>query len=160
MEREEIVVGLDGTPSARAALRWAAAQAKLTGCRLRALNIFEWPYLVSADGELVWDARGPGNPPEDHRRQLQATFDSVSPCDDWRLELFQGHPGKVLAHQAEDARLLVVGTGEHVGLGRVLLGSTSHYCLSHARCPVVCVPVVPAVTARHDADAERLARRS
>ena len=38
------------------------------------------------------------------------------------------------------SRLLVVGTGEHVGLGRIMLGSTSHYCLGHAPCPVVAVP--------------------
>jgi hypothetical protein len=35
----------------------------------------------------------------------------------------------------------VVGTREHTGWGRVLGGSVSHYCLSHAHCPVVAVPV-------------------
>jgi hypothetical protein len=34
----------------------------------------------------------------------------------------------------------VVGTREHVGLGRLLVGSISHYCLTHATCPVVAVP--------------------
>ena len=36
----------------------------------------------------------------------------------------------------------MVGTGEHVGLGRIRLGSTSHYCLGHASCPVVAVPAL------------------
>jgi hypothetical protein len=36
--------------------------------------------------------------------------------------------------------VLVVGTHEHLGLGRVLHGSVSHYVLSHAPCPVVAVP--------------------
>jgi nucleotide-binding universal stress UspA family protein len=46
----------------------------------------------------------------------------------------------LLRRQSEEADLLVVGTGDHVGLGRLLVGSVSHYCLSHAKCPVVAVP--------------------
>jgi nucleotide-binding universal stress UspA family protein len=58
----------------------------------------------------------------------------------WVLEVRQGRPGHVLADLSGEAALLVVGTGDHVGLRRVLLGSVSHYCLSHAACPVVAVP--------------------
>jgi hypothetical protein len=36
--------------------------------------------------------------------------------------------------------LLVVGTREHVGLARLVSGSVSRYCLSHAQCLVVIVP--------------------
>jgi hypothetical protein len=43
-------------------------------------------------------------------------------------------------HAAERAALSVVGTREHVGLGRLLSGSVSHYCLSHALCPIVAAP--------------------
>ena len=42
--------------------------------------------------------------------------------------------------RSKDAKLVVVGTREHVGLDRLLAGSVSHYCLSHAACPVVAVP--------------------
>jgi nucleotide-binding universal stress UspA family protein len=38
----------------------------------------------------------------------------------------------------------VVGTGEHTGVRRLLEGSVSHYCLSHAACPVVAVPAARA----------------
>jgi nucleotide-binding universal stress UspA family protein len=53
-----------------------------------------------------------------------------------------GKSGQVLVDASRHSRLLVVGTGEHVGLGRIMLGSTSHYCLGHASCPVVAVPAL------------------
>ena len=64
----------------------------------------------------------------------------VSPRPDWVLQFASGDTGPVLVRQSEDARLLVLGTREHVGLGRLVSGSVSHYCLSHAVCPVVAVP--------------------
>jgi Universal stress protein family len=51
-----------------------------------------------------------------------------------------GYAGEVLVARSRDAQLLVVGTREYAGLGRLLVGSVSHYCLSHASCPVVAVP--------------------
>ena len=69
-------------------------------------------------------------------------FQTIEPEDSWSLEFAVGKAGRALLHRSRDAHLLVVGTGEHVGLGRVLLGSTSHYCLSHASCPVVAVPAI------------------
>jgi nucleotide-binding universal stress UspA family protein len=65
----------------------------------------------------------------------------VSPRPDWVLQFASGDTGPVLVRQSEDARLLVLGTREHVGLGRLVSGSVGHYCLSHAVCPVVAVPL-------------------
>jgi len=31
----------------------------------------------------------------------------------------------------------------HVGIGRIVSGPVSHYCLSHGQCPVVAVPAAP-----------------
>ena len=67
-------------------------------------------------------------------------FEDISPRPDWLIQFATGEPGPVLVRQSRDSQLLVVGTREHVGLGRVLVGSVSHYCLSHADCPVVAVP--------------------
>ena len=52
-----------------------------------------------------------------------------------------GEPGWVLVSVASQAvDLLVVGTGRHGGLSRLLHGSVSRYCLARARCPVLAVP--------------------
>jgi nucleotide-binding universal stress UspA family protein len=46
----EIVVGLDDSPSSRAALDWAAAQARSVGAVLRAVHVLDWPYGLSSAG--------------------------------------------------------------------------------------------------------------
>jgi nucleotide-binding universal stress UspA family protein len=56
MTTNEIVVGIDDSPSARAALRWAAEYARAMGAALRAIHVVDWPeghdlytYAVVAD---------------------------------------------------------------------------------------------------------------
>ena len=48
--RNEIVVGLDDSPSSRAALDWAAEQARGVGAVLRAVHVLDWPYGLSSAG--------------------------------------------------------------------------------------------------------------
>jgi nucleotide-binding universal stress UspA family protein len=141
--RNEIVVGLDDSPSSKAALNWAAEHAKSVGAVLRAIHVLDWPYGLSSAGfpapvdfmdlsrEELQNA---------YRQSITAVFDAISPRPDWILQFASGDTGPVLVRQSKDARLLVVGTREHVGLGRLVSGSVSHYCLSHAACPVVAVP--------------------
>ena len=76
-------------------------------------------------------------------------FEAVSPLPNWILQFASGDTGHILVEQSQDARLLVVGTREHAGLRRLLSGSVSHYCLSHAACPVVAVPAPAVDRAEH-----------
>lgn len=152
MITNEIVVGFDESPSAEAALAWAVEHAKRTGCSVRAVHVFSralgpellaGPFLLE---ELVYSQTD--TVPSDVRTRLSTLFETVSPRPNWRLDFLPGDPGHVLVEVSRRSHLLVVGTREHVGLGRVLLGSTSHYCLSHASCPVVAVPQ-PSVSSPH-----------
>jgi Universal stress protein family len=43
MTADEIIVGIDDSPSARAALHWAAAYARSTGAALPAIQVVDWP---------------------------------------------------------------------------------------------------------------------
>jgi nucleotide-binding universal stress UspA family protein len=141
--RNEIVAGLDDSPSGKAALEWAAQQARSTGAVLRAVHALDWPYGRSSAGfPRPIDATNVTREEiqESYRQAITAVFDAASPDPDWILQFASGDAGPVLVRQAKDARLLVVGTREHVGLGRVLTSSVSHYCLSHVLCPVVAVP--------------------
>jgi nucleotide-binding universal stress UspA family protein len=138
-----VVVGLDASPAAAEALRWAARYARAVGADLHAVHAFVWSereaVLLPTDPTMLHSSGRPlraVQPPED----IGQLFASVQPEPDWTLRCFLGDPGPLLQSQAKDADLLVVGTGEHVGLGRLLVGSVSHYCLSHATCPVVAVP--------------------
>jgi nucleotide-binding universal stress UspA family protein len=138
-----VVVGLDASPAAAEALRWGARYARAVGADLYAVHAFVWSereaVFLPTDPNAL-DSSGkplrPVQPPDD----IGQLFAAVQPESSWTLRGFMGDPGPVLRSQAHDADLLVVGTGQHVGLGRLLVGSVSHYCLSHAKCPVVAVP--------------------
>jgi nucleotide-binding universal stress UspA family protein len=143
MTRNEIVVGLDDSPSAKVGLRWAAEQAIRRQAVLRAVHVFDWPYgprdntvdAPRSNASVTFDAAQAA-----YLAGITRVFDEISPRPDWLIQFAKGEPGPVLVRQSHDSQLLVVGTREHVGLGRLLTGSISHYCLSHARCPVVAVP--------------------
>ncbi len=142
---EVIIVGLDESDSGRAALTWAATYARLTGSPLRAISIVDWPtgLVGAADGGLPLETLVLF-PNDEQSQEIQGAtrsiFDQVNPETSWDLQFRVGHVGRILTEESLGAQLLVIGTGEHVGFGRVLIGSTSHYCLSHASCPVVAVP--------------------
>jgi nucleotide-binding universal stress UspA family protein len=149
--RNEIVVGLDDSPSGKAALQWAAQQAKITGAALRAVHGLGGPYGLGSAGipPPIHPMEATPIPPielapeelqDAYRNVITAVFEAVSPSPDWVLDFVTGYAGEVLVSRSRDAQLLVVGTREHAGLGRLLVGSVSHYCLSHASCPVVAVP--------------------
>jgi nucleotide-binding universal stress UspA family protein len=143
---DEIVVGLDDSEPSRAALKWAADQARLSGSTLRAVYVSDWPTGVRAGGRplVVEDLLfvQEGELEHTNRAVITEIFQEITPRDDWSLEFAMGKSGHVLVDASRHSRLLVVGTGEHVGLGRIMLGSTSHYCLGHASCPVVAVPAL------------------
>jgi len=82
------------------------------------------------------------------REAIEAVFDSAQPDAGWHLKFASGEVAPSLVAESIGASLLVVGTKEHVGIGRLVYGSVSHYCLSHAHCPMVAVP------AARDRDAE------
>jgi len=148
-----IVVGVDRSPQSLAALRWAVEEARRWGAALRIVHA----WLAAST-----DARpGLHEPDEERQRRAahehQATMDwAAELLDDaaanlsYTVEAIEGAPGPVLSDIATTADLLIVGTGEHVGLDRVVHGSVSHHCVGHASCPVVSVPshVVRRVHAR------------
>ena len=145
MTRNEIVVGLDDSPSAKVALRWAAEQAILSHAVLRAIHVLDWPYRPS--NTPLPARRHDVDPTFDevqaaYLASITKVFDDISPRPDWLIQFATGEPGPVLVRQSRDSQLLVVGTREHVGFGRLLVSSISHYCLSHASCPVVAVPAL------------------
>lgn len=143
MDQGTIVVGVDDSKQARAALRWAAAQARSTGCVLHGIHVLEWPRTTDMYGyAVVADQVLPDGADLDsfYRVPSEEVFAEVDPEPDWRLTFAQGHAGHVLVDASRDARMLVLGACEHTGVMRLLNGSTGHYCLNHVECPLVAVP--------------------
>lgn len=138
-----VVVGVDSSPAARAALGWAANWATLTGAQLRAIHAI----TPRVDGSPSWFPGVAGwasydDTAADNRERVEVTrmFDEIPPRHRWTLESVHGPAGPVLVEACVDAELLVIGTRRLKGLSRVLEGSVSEYGLRHAPCPVAVVP--------------------
>jgi nucleotide-binding universal stress UspA family protein len=140
MERQErIVVGVDGSGPSIKALEWAIEQARRTGAKVEAVQAWEVPTMYGS-GMMVL----PGGEEFDKsaRQSLEAAVtNALAGRMDVEVEhhTVGGHPAKALIDMAEGADLLVVGSRGHGGFVGALVGSVSHYCVSHASCPVVIV---------------------
>jgi nucleotide-binding universal stress UspA family protein len=121
-------------------VQWAAAQAALTGAELDIVHV--WGLEPSDMYGPTGDIRDAVLP--DLRKRLEEMItDAIGASTGstaWTLDIVQGPPGPTLVQRARSADLLVVGTGEHAGVRRLVAGSVSHHCLSHAHVPVVAVP--------------------
>ena len=139
----EVIVGVDTSASGRAALEWAAAYARSTGQRLRAVYVFRYDNGAPP----MWTTGIPGmaygvdpDTQDSIKGEIQSAFDSLRPGAGWRLEFCDGSIGPTLVDKSRAAQLLVIGTRDRTGIDRMLSGSVSHYCLSRAQCPLVAIP--------------------
>ena len=132
-----IVVGVDGSPSSAAALRWAAKQARLTGAEIHAIMTWELPTNYS------WApvVEGVDFADDCQKRLAEAVREALGEAEAHRVryEALPGHPAWRLIEAAEGADLLVVGSRGHGGFAGLLLGSVSQNVVAHAPCPVVVV---------------------
>lgn len=146
----EIVVGIDGSPAAAGALRWAAEQSRMTGLQLRVLHAYQISAVeaaaVSAGAGAVWEAQEADARARATRWVRHALGEDATSVR-WSLDVVKGTPGPVLVAESRQARLLVLGTQAHTGIQRAVHGSVSHYCLTHADPPVVAFPTQRAVPA-------------
>jgi nucleotide-binding universal stress UspA family protein len=139
----EIVVGVDGSEGARAALRFALAEARLRGARLRAVSVWHVPAMLYEGAFAAPDTRLL----EDVEAEMQEALDrALAGAADVAPEVIvetlvrEGQPATVLLDEAADADLLVVGSRGFGGFRGLLLGSVSQQCAHHAPCPLVIVP--------------------
>ena len=129
-----IVVGVDGSEASLDALRWASAQAKLTGARLEAVISWVIPasYGVAFGGEDAIDWKD--NASRALEEALATALGDEAAQVERRIE--QGHPSYVLVEASKNADLVVVGSRGHGGFAGLVLGSVSTYVVSHSECPV------------------------
>jgi nucleotide-binding universal stress UspA family protein len=137
----KIVVGVDGSPGSRAALRWAHEEARLRSATLEVVAVWQFPMMTSLP------AFGAMPPPEDLSGEAEASLkqalvdEGVVSTDEVPVTtvVAEGAAAPSLLDAAADADLLVVGNRGHGGFTGLLLGSVSQQCVSHGPCPVVVV---------------------
>ena len=135
-----IVVGVDGSPSSRTALRWAVRQANLTNGTIDAVMAWETPIVLQSYnmGPIYVDQDGGFE--EDAKKTVETVIsEEVEPADSQRVRrlVINGHPAQVLLDVAAGADLLVVGSRGHGKFAEAMLGSVSQNCAHHASCPVL-----------------------
>jgi nucleotide-binding universal stress UspA family protein len=131
-----IVVGIDGSPPSKDALRWAARQAELTGAELVA--IIAW-HLPNTYGALLPEGIDFAN---DARTSLEGVVrDVLGPTPSIKVSIIvaEGPAAAALIEASARADLLVVGSRGHGAFSGMLLGSVSEHCVSQAACPVLVV---------------------
>lgn len=140
-----IVVGVDGSPAAAAALHWATEQARLTDAKVEAILVWDWRP------EYGVHPYGPGEQAqEDHARAMLERAVNALPADARAAvatQLVRGHPEHVLRAAAEDADLLVVGNNRGGPLAERVLGSVSRRLALTCQQPIVVTHAPPLIEA-------------
>jgi nucleotide-binding universal stress UspA family protein len=151
-----IVVGVDGSAHGRAALRFAAEEARLRRAILVATHAWQFtaPVAVGTSDVMAMPAQNlsaelAADREVAERVLEEAIEDALGASPDVEIErlLVEDAPGEGLVVAAEGAELVVVGSRGRGSFASAVLGSVSHHVVQHAPCPVVIV------RAEHDSEA-------
>ncbi|MGW4458021.1 universal stress protein [Streptomyces albidoflavus] len=143
--RPVIVAGVDGSPTSREALRWAAEEARLRTATLRVVCGWEWSSPFNLIGPALEYAAPDADTPSMEELTRAKAEEVVGetlgeePGVPVEVRVVQGPATRVLVDASEGATLIVVGTRGHSGLKGAVLGSVSRHVTQHARCNVVVV---------------------
>lgn len=134
-----VVVGVDGSPTSYAALRWADRYARTVGGVVEAIHVWDTPSSAGWSGPAIDPDFDLQQARERFAAELRSVFPGERPAR-LREHLVEGDPSEALIQASEGAELLVVGRRGRGGFARAMLGSVGQRCAQHAACPVVVVP--------------------
>ena len=140
-----IVVGTDGSDTAKEAVRQATELAKSIGAQLNVVSAYEpvpegrlRSERKDAPDDLQWSI----NPREDVEATLSDASEAINEAGvDVAVFARQGDPADAILDVAEeqDADLIVVGNKGMTGAKRFLLGSVPNKVSHHAPCSVLII---------------------
>ncbi|MBF6463750.1 universal stress protein [Nocardia beijingensis] len=137
-DRQSIVVGIDGSPTAVGAARWAGAIANRQHAPLTLLGVvpaLDYPLTSSALAEvnLLPELRAAA------KQKVREAFEAVhaeQPDLEIRRVVEDGSPARELIRHSANARMVVVAAKSQDRLSTLLLGSTALTVANKATCPV------------------------
>ena len=136
-----VVVGVDGSPPSRAALRLAAQEARWRQVALVAVSAYEPPLGAPAGGYPI----GASHTGDDKRATAESTLrDTVNKelgdqAGQTDLRVSGGLAGRVIVETARQTHAQLIVLAASPGKS-VVPGTVSHYVLLKAECPVMVVP--------------------
>ena len=139
-----IVVGTDGSDSAVHALQWALAEAERRGDEVHVIHAWQYPTTVVTMEGMI--------PPSVHVDFAKEAHDILDLAIENALagaesrvpitrEAKRAPAAMALIDASAHADLLVVGSRGRGGLAGLVLGSVGQQCATHAKCPVVILPL-------------------
>jgi nucleotide-binding universal stress UspA family protein len=131
----QVVVGVDGSPESRIAMRRALTEAQARDARLHVVHAYQRVHFF-AGGTVGW---GNADGAQESAENALAALVADTLGDDYASidrQAVEGAAAEVLVTAARGADLLVVGSRGHGGFAGLLLGSVSMHCLQHAVCPL------------------------
>lgn len=145
MDSDAIVVGIDGSAAAQAALRWAAQAARQRGACLHVVHAGRLPAAMAGTRSSL-EVVAP-EVVDRGRALIEAALEQAEPAlrdVDVLPRVTAGRgAGPALVRAAQGAALLAVGVHGRSGSASPRLGSVSEHSVVHASCPVVVVPDRP-----------------
>ena len=136
------------TPEGREALRVAAALARASSARLRAIEVLDPKHAAEQSPGLLATSTTTGTPlrtrPRAHRltkeAELQEALDAVSEGLESEIDVLFNDPADGLLAAARHVDLLVMGSRGRGPVRAAILGSVSHSVAKEAPCPVLILP--------------------
>jgi nucleotide-binding universal stress UspA family protein len=130
-----IVVGVDGSPNASAALRWALSHAQALEAEVTAVLAWQMPFLSHPGAFDSGEVEGWA------KAALLDAVTEAAPAPAVPLEavVAEGDPTESLTEAAKGADLLVVGARGRGRFAPMAIGWVAVSCAAHAPCPVVIV---------------------
>nr|WP_280173907.1 universal stress protein [Geodermatophilus obscurus] len=143
-----VVVGVDGSPGSRDALRYALTAATRRGAVLEPVSSYAAELYWMTGAPVAF--RGLAEIREDTEKRIRDLLHEVAgqlgvPVDrgagsvPTRLVAAADPAAVELTQRSEDADLLVVGSRGRGAVRSALLGSVALHCAMHARCPAMVV---------------------
>jgi nucleotide-binding universal stress UspA family protein len=137
-----IVVGVDGSPTAQAAVRWAARDAAMRDVGLTVVHVINalvplWPKVPAPAGFGPWQETQGGEFVEAAIKVAEQS--TTGRPVQINSEVYFSATVPTLVDLSKEAQMVVVGCRGHGGLARTFLGSVSSGLVHHAHCPVAVI---------------------
>jgi len=135
-----VVVGVDGSESARMAAIWAADEAVRRHVRLRIVHANLWPTVRQPAGHYPIRYQQPMI--EHGRKLIQEAVDAARQRHPGLVvtdELVMAMPVDLMLAESRQAQLVTLGSRGLGGFAGLLLGSVAVAVAAHGRCPLVVV---------------------
>jgi nucleotide-binding universal stress UspA family protein len=137
-----IVVGVDDSDTAAAALRWALREGVLRQAKVEVVHVWTVPVTALPFGVTLPVSFDESELDAAARDALDGVVDAAiadlgEPTPEIDRTVLPGGAAMTLVDVSADADLLVVGSHGRTGWRKALLGSTAQTIVQHATCPVV-----------------------